>query len=150
MSGAIEESPPELPGGLDPERIAVIEERLLTSPVAERLGLRLAEARPGSVTLCLPFDPVNVTVGTMVHGGVIATLADVAAVSAAVSGARMVPKTGATSNLSIGFLSPAQGVTLLAEALVLRAGARQHVVRVSIATDEGKAVAEALATVVLG
>lgn len=132
---------------VDPARRAIVAERLLGSPVARRLRLALA---PGDmVALDLPFDAANVTEGEMVHGGVIATLIDVAAVAGAVCAARAVPDAGATANLSIAFLAPALARDLRATPCVLRAGGRRHVVRVEVADADGNAVAEGLATVVL-
>jgi uncharacterized protein (TIGR00369 family) len=127
----------------------VIAERLLGSPVAQHLGLLLRTVESGSVRLALPFSPANVTVGSIVHGGVIATLADVAAVAAAVLAAPVLPTGGATSSLSISYVAPADGDALVARARVVRAGSRQHVVRVEIQNDRGEPVAEALVTVML-
>lgn len=127
----------------------LIAARLLGSPVALRLGLCLAHAEPGRVQVRLPFSAGNVTEGAMVHGGVIATLADVVAVATAVSAAHQPPAGGSTANLAISYLAPADGCGLLATGLALRSGARQHVVRVEVASDKGLAIAQALATVAL-
>jgi uncharacterized protein (TIGR00369 family) len=127
----------------------LIAERLLGSPVAQHLGLLLETVESGSARLTLPFSVANVTVGSIVHGGVIATLADVTAVAAAVTAAPFLPTGGATSSLSISYLAPADGDALVATARVVRAGSRQHVVRVEIQNDRGDPVAEALVTVML-
>ncbi|SIR51973.1 PaaI family thioesterase [Pseudacidovorax sp. RU35E] len=127
----------------------LIAARLLGSPVALQLGLRLAHAEPGKVQMRLPFSGGNVTEGALVHGGVIATLADVVAVATAVSAAHRPPAGGATASLAITYLSPAEGCALLATGLALRSGARQHAVRVEVASDMGIAIAQALMTVVL-
>lgn len=128
---------------------AIIATRLLGSPVARAIGLDLERVETGLIRLRLPFAETNVTDGSMVNGGVIATLADVAAVAAAVSSARELPEGGATSSLTISYLAPANGCALVATARSLRSGARQHVVRVEIACDAQRPIAEALVTVVL-
>lgn len=133
---------------IEPAR-AIIAARLLGSPVARAIGLDLESVETGLVRLRLPFAETNVTTGSMVHGGVTATLADVAAVAAAVSSAREPPEGGATSSLAISYLAPANGCALVATARTLRSGARQHVVRVEIACDAQRPIAEALVTVVL-
>lgn len=128
-------------------RAALIEERLIGSPVARRLGIRLVSVGRAGATLALPFDAANVTTADTVHGGVIATLADVAGVASAVVAAGDLPKGGATSNLAIGFLAPARGADLRAIGTVLHVGRNQTVARVEVTTDDGKAIDEALVTV---
>ena len=127
----------------------IIAGRLLASPVAERLGLSVDEVASGRLRLRMPFDLSNVTEGTMVHGGVIATLADVAAVAAAASSARLPPNAGATSHLALSYLSPANGCDLVAIATTIRAGSRQNVVRVEVQDPSALRIAEALVTVFL-
>jgi uncharacterized protein (TIGR00369 family) len=83
------------------------------------------------------------------HGGVICTLADIAAVACAVSGVGALPVGGATANLSISFLARAEGQALLATGQMLRGSSRQQVMRVGIADATGCAIAEALVTVIL-
>jgi uncharacterized protein (TIGR00369 family) len=96
----------------------------------------------------MPFLPTNVTHGSIVHGGVIATLIDIAGAAAAASGASADEvKGGATSSLSIQYLAPAQGAALRAVATVVRRGRRQVVTDVAVyaeAPDEGVLVAKAL------
>ena len=59
-----------------------IDNVVATSPVAATLGIAIAEAEPDRVLVALPFRPRNVTVGSIVHGGVIATLIDIAGAAA--------------------------------------------------------------------
>ena len=75
------------------------------------------------VRLRLPWDPTNVTIGDMVHGGVVAALADVAVMGAAWTGAD-VPDSlrGVTTSISSQFLAPAQATDLIAIRRVLRRG----------------------------
>ena len=62
----------------------------------------------------LPWDPTNVTVADMVHGGAIAALADVAVMAAAWAGAA-VPDSlrGVTTSMSMQFLAPARATDLI-------------------------------------
>jgi uncharacterized protein (TIGR00369 family) len=134
---------------LDTERLAIISERLLASPVAQALALSIQDAQPGLIKLAMPFNVGNVTKGSLIHGGVIATLADVAAVASAVSAARDAPTGGATVNLSISYIRPANGCELLAIAQVRKAGGRQHFVNVEVTNADGQLIAEALVTIML-
>jgi len=134
--------------GIDPalaERIRLV---LFGSPVARALGVGLARLSVDRATAVLPFRTQNVTVGDIVHGGVIAALIDIAGVAAALSGAASEGLRGsATSQLSISYLAPAKGVALAAEARVLRRGRRQAVVDVEVRAAD--LVAKALVTVAL-
>lgn len=62
-----------------------IDEILVKSPFAEPLGLQVVAAEPDRVSLRLPFRAGLATVGTIVHGGAIATLIDVAGAAASAS-----------------------------------------------------------------
>ena len=133
---------------VDPRIRKLVEQVLMQSPVARTLGIRLDVLEPDHVELLLPFSPANITVGEMVHGGVIATLLDVAGAAASASAADAdTMKGGATGNLTIQYLAPANGVTLRAVADVVKRGKRQVVCDVSAYAerpDEGVLVAKAL------
>jgi uncharacterized protein (TIGR00369 family) len=124
----------------------LIDAVLIRSPVARGLGIALAEIARDRVVLRLPFSADNITVGTIVHGGVIATLIDTAAAAASVSGLAVAPKGAATSNLTITYLAPADGCDLTAEATVLRRGKRQTVEEVTVYDDAGTMIAKGLVT----
>jgi hypothetical protein len=69
----------ESANAVDPRNAAMIESVLIASPVAQALGIRFDALAAERVEMLLPFSMKNITVGDMVHGGVIATLIDVAA-----------------------------------------------------------------------
>jgi len=132
-----------------PRLASLINDVLLGSPVARRLGFELGALSVDRAVLMLPFRRENVTVGDIVHGGVIAAMIDVAGVAAAISGAEAEAfKGSATSSLSISFLAPADGVALRAEAVVLRRGRRQVVSDVAVFAETVLA-AKALVTTAL-
>lgn len=135
---------------VDPDMIARAEAMLIGSPVARHLGIRLVAMAQDTALLKLPFAPSNVTVGNIVHGGVIATLADIAGVCAAVTGADAATLAGgATSSMAISYLRAADGIDLEASAQVLHASKRQTVCQVTIRDAEAVLVAQALVTVAL-
>ena len=118
---------------VDPRMTARIVDVLLGSPVARQLGIGLVTAARDRVVLALPFRPGNVTLGRIVHGGVIATLVDVAGAAASASGADGADVAGgATGNLTIHYLAPADGCDLVAEAVVVKRGRRQTVSDVTV------------------
>jgi uncharacterized protein (TIGR00369 family) len=132
---------------VDDRIVRLITEVLIGSPVARTLGVELAAVEAGRVRLRLPFRHDNITVGDIVHGGVIATLIDIAGAAAAAAGADPdAPGGGATSTLAISYLAPANGVDLMADAVVLQRGRTQAVSEVTVRDAAGRAVAKALVT----
>ncbi len=124
---------------------------LPSSPFVGHLGMRLADVRPGSATLTLPFVPSLATIGSIVHGGAIASLIDTTAMVAAWSDAPM-PETprGTTVGLTVSYLAAANGEDLEATARVLRRGRTLVYLDVDVRTVSGAAVAKGLVTYKIG
>jgi uncharacterized protein (TIGR00369 family) len=122
-----------------------------SSPFVAKLGIRAEVLDADEVRLRLPWDPSNVTIGDMVHGGAIATLADVAVMAAAWAGAD-VPDSlrGVTTSMSMQFLAPAKATDLIAVGRVLRRGKTLVNCDVDVFTADGEAVAKAIATYKVG
>ena len=121
------------------------------SPFAAKLGI-VAEVLDGDeVRLRMPFDPTNVTLGDMVHGGAIASLADMTVMAAAWAGAD-VPDSlrGVTTSLSMQFLAPARSTDLIGVGRVLRRGKTLVNCDVEVVTPDGEVVAKAIATYKVG
>jgi uncharacterized protein (TIGR00369 family) len=121
------------------------------SPFAAKLGI-VAEVLDGDeVRLRMPWDPTNVTLGDMVHGGAIAALADVTVMAAAWAGAE-VPDSlrGVTTSMSMHFLAPARATDLIGVGRVLRRGKTLVNCDVDVVTPDGEAVAKAIATYKVG
>jgi uncharacterized protein (TIGR00369 family) len=121
------------------------------SPYVGHLGMQLTEMQPGMATLTLPFKEALVTIGTIVHGGAIASLIDTAAMVAAWSEGEMPAKArGTTVNLTVAYLSAAQQEDLRATARVLRRGRNMVYLDVEVTGASGDAVAKGLVTYKLG
>lgn len=99
-----------------------IEEILLGSPVAETSGVELVDAEYDRIHLRLPFADRLVTVPGVLHGGVIATVIDIAAAAALATGIRDDDGVtgGATSHLNIAYLRPATGTVDVVATVVHR------------------------------
>lgn len=124
-----------------------INEVLAKSPFAGALGIEVAAIEPDHVTLRLPFQPSLATVGSIVHGGAIATLIDVAGAAASASGIRDENMGGgATSNITIAYLAPADGADLTARAVVIQRSRTQTVSDVTVSDGNGKLVAKGMVT----
>ena len=121
------------------------------SPYVGHLEMQLTEMQPGMAILTLPFREALVTIGTVVHGGAIASLIDTAAMVAAWSEGEIPAKArGTTVNISVAYLSAAQQEDLRAVARVLRRGRNLVYLDVEVTGASGNAVAKGLVTYKLG
>ena len=121
------------------------------SPYVGHLGMQLVEIQPGVATLMMPFREALVTIGTIVHGGAIASLIDTAAMVAAWSEGEVPDKArGTTVNISVVYLAAAQQEDLRAVARVLRRGRNLVYLDVEVTGASGNVVAKGLVTYKLG
>jgi uncharacterized protein (TIGR00369 family) len=123
--------------------VAELSARLAASPYARFLGVRLEAADDDALTLRLPYRDALANRNRTVHGGVTASVLDVAGALLADGSA---PRAGRTLDLSLRFLAPAEGEDLVADARLVRRGGAITVVAVDARTDAGVAVATALLT----
>jgi uncharacterized protein (TIGR00369 family) len=124
---------------------------LSTSPYVGHLGIQLVTMQPGVATLTLPFTDALVTIGTIVHGGAIASLIDTAAAAAAWSDAEIPANIrGTTVSLTVTYLAPADKTDLQATARVLRRGRTLVYLDVDVTNASGHAIAKGLVTYKLG
>jgi uncharacterized protein (TIGR00369 family) len=129
----------------------VMAQFLRQSPFVAKLGI-VAEVLDGDeVRLRMPWDPTNVTLGDMVHGGAIAALADVTVMAAAWAGVQAAESLrGVTTSMAMQFLSPARATDLIGVGRVLRRGKTLVNCDVDVVTPEGEAVAKAIASYKVG
>jgi acyl-CoA thioesterase len=133
------------------EHLAVSElkERLHQSNTAKQFGFVLAEAEPGRVILRMNVDERHMQVHGVVHGGVIAALADTAgglATYMALPRGRRV----ATVEMKINYLESVEGGTVEAEARVVRLGRHIAVVDCDVRDEHRRLVGKALMTFFAG
>ncbi len=122
-----------------------------TSPYVTYLGMQLTDIQPGVAIVTLPFVSSLVTIGSIVHGGAIASLIDTAAMVAAWSDADISPKTrGTTVQLTVAYLAAAEQEDLQATARVLRRGRTLVYLDVEVKSASGISVAKGLVTYKLG
>lgn len=134
-----------------PTGAEVMAQFLPQSPFVAKLGI-VAETLDGDeVRLRMPWDPGNVTLGDMVHGGAIAALADVTVMAAAWAGvSEAVSLRGVTTSMAMQFLAPARATDLIGVGRVLRQGKTLVNCDVDVVTPGGEAVAKAIATYKVG
>ena len=120
---------------------------LKSSPFAAMCGLELTVMEPGLAEVELPYDESNTTYADIVHGGVITTLVDVAAVAAAWSGAKPEQGSrGATVALSVQYLAAAKAERLRGRAEVTRRGSSVCFCSVEVLGEDDNLVATGLVT----
>lgn len=121
------------------------------SPFNKHLGLRLTKLERDRAEIVLPFAPTLPTLGDVVHGGAISTLADTAATVVSWAGVETPSdRGGATVALTVEFLTAARGRDLTATARTLRRGRSICFSEVDVTEPDGTLVAKALATYKLG
>ena len=133
----------------DPDYEKRTRENFLSQGFMHTLGATMSKLEAGHCQLTLQFDDALSQQHGFFHGGVIATLADVSGGYAAFS---LLPRdrTNVTVEFKLSLLSPAEGDSLVAEAVVLKSGRTLTVCRsdvFAILGDGGRRLcATALAT----
>jgi uncharacterized protein (TIGR00369 family) len=126
-----------------------VRERIRTSNTARQLGFVIEKAERGKVTLRMPVKALHKQVYGVVHGGVLAALADtaggLATHMACPRGTRV-----ATVEMKINFLEAVEAGTVFAEAEVVRRGRHIAVVDCDVRDDRGRLVTKALMTFFVG
>ncbi len=129
----------------------LVEQFIGTSPFPALVGLRLDQIEEDHVVMSLPFRQDLITMGTVVHGGAIATLIDTAATCAAWA-TPSPPENlrGTTVGLNISYLAAANQADLTADARVLRRGRSLSFIDVTVTDGDGNLIAKGTATYKLG
>jgi uncharacterized protein (TIGR00369 family) len=141
-----------MPSSAEPPRgHDVIAQFLPQSPFVAKLGIVADVLDDGEVRLRLPWDPSNVTIGDMVHGGAIATLADLTVMAAAWCGADAPPDVrGVTVSMALDYLAPARSTDVIGVGRVLRRGRSLTNCEAEIVDPRGTLIAKAIAVYKLG
>jgi len=144
-------SPEQLDAGVA-DGSEIMKQFVPASPFVALLGVQLEEITDGAATLLVPYRPDLTTVGTMMHGGLIAAAADIGVMVAAWAG-RPVPDKlrGVTASLSINFIAPLIEDGLRVRAHRLSTGRKTSHVRCDMFSQTGDTlVASATGTYQVG
>lgn len=129
----------------------VIAQFLPQSPFVAKLGIVTDRLSDDEVQLRLPWDPSNVTVGDLVHGGAIATLADLTVMAAAWCGAEAPAELrGVTVSMTLDFIAPARATDVIGVGRALRRGRSLVNCEAEIVDPKGRLLAKALAIYKVG
>ncbi len=132
-------------GKLSKAELARAAERLRHSHPINHFGFQLVKAERGRAVFRMPVLDLHKQVHRVVHGGVLAMLADTAggfaAFLASPAGARV-----ATIEMKINFLEAVEHGEIKADARVLRQGRTTSVVDCDVTDQDGRLVSKALMT----
>jgi uncharacterized protein (TIGR00369 family) len=128
------------------ERVTeLVRQRMRESKATELLGFDVESVHDGRAIFRLDVRPRHKQIHGVVHGGILAALADT---TAAIAAYTVVPRGVelATLELKINYLEPVPGGTVKADAKVLRAGRNFIVTECEIFNASGSLAAKALLT----
>jgi uncharacterized protein (TIGR00369 family) len=129
--------------------VAELKARLKSTNTAKQFGFVLEEAEPGRVLLRMRVDERHLQVHRVVHGGVVAALADTAG-GLATYMALPRGKRVATVEMKINYLEGVEGGIVDADARVVRLGRHIAVVDCDVRDQTQRLVAKALMTFFVG
>jgi uncharacterized protein (TIGR00369 family) len=132
----------------DPALVKAIRGKLKKSGTAKQMGFTVVEAEPGRVLLKMLVKPHHKQIHGVVHGGVLAALADTAGGMSTHTTGLHTPRS-ATIEMKINYLEAVDKGIVTAEARVIRRGRHIAVIDCDI-RDENRLVAKALMTFFVG
>src|SRR6201993_3209780 len=123
----------------------LVRARMRESKSTELLGFDVESVHEGRAVFFLEVRPNHKQIHGVVHGGILAALADT---TAAIAAYTTIPKGTeiATVELSINYLEPVPGGRIKADARVLRTGRNFVVTECEIFNQDGSLAAKALLT----
>jgi acyl-CoA thioesterase len=130
---------------LNAELLAYAQSRLKLSNFSVLVGLEVEKLYEGGAVLGMTVKEHHLQIHNVVHGGVIATLADTAGALAAYTVSALEAEL-ATIELKINYLLPIAEGKVEAEGRVLRAGRNFIVVECDVRNQQGQLVAKGLMT----
>jgi uncharacterized protein (TIGR00369 family) len=126
-----------------------LRERVRASNTAKQFGFAVQRAERGKVTMRMPVNARHKQVHGVVHGGVLAALADTAGGLATYMACPIGTRV-ATVEMKINFLEAVEAGHVTAEAEVVRLGRHIAVADCDLRDDSGRLVAKALMTFFVG
>jgi uncharacterized protein (TIGR00369 family) len=111
-------------------------------------GLDLVSVQVGEVEVALPLKPHHLNPGGILHGGLIATLADTA-IGLAVRSALPADRTHVTAQLDVHFLERVDHGTVRATGKAVRVGGRMAYGEGDVRDEDGRLLARASGTFIV-
>ncbi|MEO8029116.1 MAG: PaaI family thioesterase [Bryobacteraceae bacterium] len=130
---------PSIAEALYPDRVAY----------ENTLGLRMVRRHADGVTLELPIRPDILNGNGVMHGGVLASIADEVAWHAILHGLGTKDRNMTTSELKINYLRPIGGKKVIARGYIVKLGKTLCVTRIDLMDEKRKLGALAIVTYML-
>jgi uncharacterized protein (TIGR00369 family) len=123
----------------------IVRQRMKQSHATASMGFEVESVQKGRAVFWLDVEPRHKQIHGVVHGGILAALADT---TAAIAAYTTIPKNAeiATLELKINYLEPVPGGRIKADARVLRTGRNFVVTECEIRNGKGVLAAKALLT----
>ena len=121
------------------------------SPFVGLLGIEAVKLSDDGATLRLPWRPDRATMGDLVHGGAVASLADCAVMATAWCGAPLPEQLrGATVSMALEYAAGARAEDVFAEGRLIRRGRSLCAVEVDLRGADGRMIGKAIASYKVG
>ncbi|MBN2028571.1 MAG: PaaI family thioesterase [Actinobacteria bacterium] len=127
----------------------IIASRSDPSTLYSLLGMRLEELGEGTARFVLPIASRLFNAGGVVHGGVMASIADAAVAAALATLIDPAREMMATVEMKINYIAAVRGGELVCEARIIQKGRAVAVGEASVYSGEGKLLAKAMATFIV-
>jgi uncharacterized protein (TIGR00369 family) len=122
--------------------LASLRDRLATSGFHTWAGMEVVDAAPGEVTVAMRVEDRHVNLQGLVHGGMLAILADTVC-GLSIRSAMEPGRLHVTADLDIHFLAPAKSGTLVGRGKAIKVGRSLAFAEASIEDVEGRLLAKA-------
>jgi len=122
-----------------------LRERLRDTPFYRWSGIELVDARPGGADVAFEAGPEHVNLQGLVHGGMLATLADTA-MGLAVRTMLEPGRRHVTVQLGIEFLSPGREGRIVARGRIVKVGRQLGFAEADVVDEHGRVLARARST----
>ena len=136
------------PAELDPRYLEELKERLRSSPFHQWAGIELVEVRGGTSELAMTLEDHHFNPQRIVHGGIIAALADTA-IGLALRSVLPIGNTHRTAQLNVHFLAKGEGNRLVGRGRAHHMGRRMGYGEADVLDGSGTILARASATFIV-
>jgi uncharacterized protein (TIGR00369 family) len=133
---------------LDPRHLEELTERIRSSPFHRWAGIDLVRVGGGKAELAMDLEDHHLNPQRIVHGGIIAAMADTS-IGLALRSALAPGSTHRTAQLNVHFLAKAQGDRLIGRGRTLHMGSRMGYGEAEVLDGTGKLLARATATFII-
>ncbi len=138
----------DVAAGLDERHLEALKERIRTSPFHQWAGMDLVSVGDGRAEVSIRLEPQHFNPQGIVHGGIIAAVADTS-IGLALRSMLKAGFTHRTAQLNVHFLAKGEGDLLLGMGRSIHLGQRMGYGEAEVADGQGRLLARATATFIV-